>query len=1034
MKGLDRLVLVAGAMLVYICPRPLPAQLIAGPLALMHHDHWSATQGLPTSDIGSMQRTPDGYLWIGSRAGLIRFDGMRFVTMDSTRSPVFQRRGVPLSRLDASHPVAARKQGGPVATPLMVDRTGTMWVATSEGALLRYSDRAFAVAVQPNAVVGRFNIGVEDGAGRLWLVASEGGCLYNLRDGRLVPPDLPAGVPASQITSIVADTASGIWIATMRQGLWHISAAGAEHLLEPAGARFGGTRILLQARDGALWVARGGTFQVRDRRWTPVLTAAGEPIVAIDAVEMSDGSVALATRGMGLARSTTTGVVDLLGEADGLSSESVKQLQLDGEGSLWISTDAGLDRLRTARFTTISRRNGLPTVAPASLQFDGDGSLWIMSSAVPTLYRVDVERLLARRPAVLDTIGRPPQAAFYAPIATMPGHGVLLRSNRGTLAIAVGSRVTPVVASSAPAPSPENPTAALIASNGTLWLAFKPATFGRVVRKRFVPLHLADAENRVVSTIAEDARGNLWLGFADTALVMQLDRERIKQRIPVREPIQKIVIGHGDTVWAIGAGGLLHQLVGGTSHAFDIPAITRLLDGAAPTVVPADSQLWLASSLGIAQISYAALARYGTPQFVRDSATPEVFDQSDGLSSAHLGRMVGGGVVTDRAGRLWFSTMAGLAVVTPSNPARNSAKPRVLIEDVTAAGTFVGDGTTKRLAIAPNADRVDIRYTATGLRAPERVRVEYRLVGSDAVWHAATAARVASYTQLAPGDYEFRVRAWNEDGVPGANEASLTFTVLPAWYQQAWFVAVAFLAIAGGGAGIAYAQQRVRTRIREDQLRSRFEATLEERTRLAREVHDTILSGFTGITMQLQSVQRMIVASPQQAAREVTRLLNAADTTLREARQIIWDMRHADEPRDLVATIEKAAEAAVANTLIEVRLAVRGDRHPLPASLETTLLRVAREAVLNAVKHAEPRVVHIELSYKADCVELVVRDDGRGLAATNAETAIAEGHWGISGMRERAKRVGGTLNVSSRSGLGTSVTVLVPIHAGRHLA
>ncbi len=211
-------------------------------------------------------------------------------------------------------------------------------------------------------------------------------------------------------------------------------------------------------------------------------------------------------------------------------------------------------------------------------------------------------------------------------------------------------------------------------------------------------------------------------------------------------------------------------------------------------------------------------------------------------------------------------------------------------------------------------------------------------------------------------------------------------------------------------------------------MQARFEATLEERTRVARELHDTLLSGFTGITLQLQALHRTMGTAPHRAAESLARILTSADATLREARLMIWDLRgSAASHGNLVAALERAARDAVAGTGVGTQIVVQGNQRRLTPALETTLLRVGREAVINAVRHADARSVRLEVAYRADRVDLTVTDDGRGYTPGAGDAAISSGHWGLPGMRERAARAGGTLHVNGRTGEGTEVSVSLPI-------
>jgi signal transduction histidine kinase len=376
-------------------------------------------------------------------------------------------------------------------------------------------------------------------------------------------------------------------------------------------------------------------------------------------------------------------------------------------------------------------------------------------------------------------------------------------------------------------------------------------------------------------------------------------------------------------------------------------------------------------------------------------------------------------------GRIWFATPAGLAVVNPRAGATNAVPPLVHVEEASVSGLRVP--MTGALSITPNPERLEFRYTATGLRVPERMRLQYQLQGADRDWVEGSATRTATYTQLRPGNYRFRVRAWNEDGVPSPSEASVAVRVMPTWYQTWWFRLGLVLALLGAGAGTLAAWLRARARVKVERLRAAFDAALAERTRLARDLHDTLLQGFTGITLQLQAARHSLFHAPGEADATLARVLDLADVTLRDARLMVWDMRAPElDHQELPQALESAAHTCIAGLDIDLDFVVAGSHRRLSLSTETAALRIAREAVVNAVKHASPSRIAIHLAYEDRLLRLSVRDDGPGFAPGAESAASNGGHWGIKGMRERASRAGGTLEITGAAGDGTTLALSLP--------
>lgn len=998
------------------------AQSLAQPLVYLQQSHWTQKQGLRASTIQNLRRTPDGYLWIGSTSGLIRFDGFRFTVIDrSTYAPTGSRAPTIYAERDAAHAVPARQSGIGMVSPMLVDRDGVLWIGDADGSVIRYRNGKFTRAIEPDSTVGRINSLVQDRAGRYWAVGSIGDRLYALQNSRLIAAPVPSSLSSQRVRGVVVDTGDGVWIGTHGAGLWHVTSTGpAEHFSVPEHS--GDAVPMIQSRDGAVWVWSRNTYRFSNGVWQAVVVDAENQLIPNDAVEMPDSAVVLTTRGGGLVR-WKAGYIDRLRESDGLSSESAHRLLLDGDGSLWATTDGGLDRFRAAPFITIGTRNGLPTSSTASIQLDGDGDLWVMSGAGSgVLQKFDRTQLLLHRDALRGHAGEAQIDSFYAPFARLPGHGVILVDNFARFVRVDGGRIKPLGIAGVPQVWENRPTNTLTTRNGDIWFSFLRRGFGRARDGRYQPMAPSGLENRAVSAMAEDSAGHVWVAMADTALILELDGDRVARTLGVAdgiaEPMLQIAVGTSGTLWGAGANsGRVFRIKNGSARSFAFPIFANVMTGANAVLVPQRNQIWFASGNGIGRLD-CALLETDTANAVK------LFDATDGLTAGRLGRMLFGGAVTDPEGRIWFSTLGGLAVVSPASLRKNEAPPNVLVEEVRSAGNSLWHADTNELRVAPNPARLDITFTATALLVPERVRIEYRLIGADTAWIDGSATRTATYTNLSPGAYDFHVRAWNEDGVPSTRDATIHLSVLPAWYQTLWFRALAVLLFVGVVSVGAAAQQKRKARAREDLLRSRFEATLEERARLAREMHDTLLSGFTGVTYQLHALQQSIVPTPERAASRLTDIMNSADEVIRDARRTIWDIRNHDADTDnLVANIERAARGAVEDTDIVVQLNVQGERRALGAAVDTVILRIAREAVVNAVKHARPQTIVVDLIYKTGRVALRVHDDGCGFTPVNIDGAAATGHLGIKGMIERAKALGGSVTIDSGNGDGTSVVL-----------
>jgi signal transduction histidine kinase len=356
-----------------------------------------------------------------------------------------------------------------------------------------------------------------------------------------------------------------------------------------------------------------------------------------------------------------------------------------------------------------------------------------------------------------------------------------------------------------------------------------------------------------------------------------------------------------------------------------------------------------------------------------------------------------------------------LAVLDPKDAPSAVGAPVVHLLEVAVDGRPISVAENARLA--PGNGRMQFRYTGIYLSAPELVHYSYRLEGLDGEWVNSVARRVTNYNSLPHGQYRFTVRAAVSNGPAG--ETSLAFELLPHFYETAWF---RYFCAALAAAGI-WGLYNLRLR----QIRQRFSLVLEERGRLAREIHDTLARGFVGVSSQLDAVALTLNGHVELARKHLDLARKMVRHSLTEARRSVMDLRaSALDGHDLPAALSEAAHQWTAGSAVEIRVDVEGESRPLPEETEQHLLRIAQEAVTNAVKHARASHVRIRLEMAGRKLSLRVADDGRGFEQDEAFSEVG-GHFGLLGMRERAERLGGKLQLHSEPGQGTEVAVTVPL-------
>ncbi len=995
---------LAGIALLLVGSGEAGAQSLPG----WHHTSWTRGTAPPVGGGHSLARSPDGYLWLGASGGLLRFDGIRFEFFDGASS------------------LALRSRRPGEFRPQIVDRQGNLWIARPDGALVSYRDGVFRVVLAPDPRVGSRI--VEDGAGRLWLFGGRSATVHLLREGRAARVRMPGAAPDSGVLVVVRDTATGVWIGTRTQGLWHVDEQSALRYPADRSRSPNEVRPLLHARGAGLWsigIGLGtGLHHLEAGRWTRVVPPdLGEGLVrGRAAVQDAEGAVWIATHGSGLLRAHA-GRLEQFSEVHGLSDANVHDALVDVEGSVWALTDAGLDRLRRADFVLLGRRDGLPFDSPYRLAQDASGAIWASGAPDRRIYRLeggvvgDTNDRLVAVPLEL------PASDSYDLLGSAHGGGIWIGPHRGgLLRFRFGRLEAFGVRSTFPS---ERVSHLLDAPDGTLWVALDGVGFGRVRRGRYEEVRPTLSAPFRVLGLARDDAGRIWVSGAGTGEVHVLDADTVSARLDsaagVPDDVLDLAHQSGDTLWGATSASLL-RFANGRVSTVPSGQLGRLL-AAAPRLPVSGSHLWIASEAGIARLPIASLhaAADGRPHELR----PRYFDALDGLGTPATTTENVAPLVRTSDGRVWISTPDGLAVVGPLPSPTNRVPPLAHVEDIWVAGRLTSAEPGK--SISPNPGRLAIRFTATGLRIPERVRVEYRLEGVDRTWVESATPRIATYTQLRPGPYRFRVRAWNEDGLPSPADAVWSFRVLPAWYQTWWFMGLGLLVVAAAGFGGAVLAQRERSRRAVTRAQARFDAMLAERTRIARELHDTLLQGFTGITLQLEALRQGPASESSSTADALARILSVADATLREAREMVWDMRGPElEYQGLVDVLEQACRNGLGEAPVQLRFRVTGAARRLAPVVETAALRVGREAVANAARHSGATEIDVELAYEGSGVRLAVRDDGRGIPELELRTAPKNGHWGIAGMRERARIAGGSLAISSTPSGGTPCLPLPP--------
>jgi signal transduction histidine kinase/ligand-binding sensor domain-containing protein len=950
------------------------------------HTAWTARDSSLKGYPRAITQTRDGFLWLATEFGVLRFDGVRLVSWpDATLASqlgadvttvmaasdgalwIATTRGLARARDGALSPV--RELAGRYVSTLVEDRAGVVWAGTSAGLTGRAevcAIRGAAVTCQGgDGVLGRFVSGLHaDPQGRLWVGAATG--LWRWRSEGPVRSALPVGT--SEIHSIV-DEGEHTLLLALNRGLHRVreDAIESRPIAETAGVK---ATASLRDRDGALWIG---------------------------------------TQDRGLMH-LSGGRVDWFTTSDGLSGDFVTDIFEDREGNVWVATLNGLDRFRSYAVTTISRKQGLSASGVVSVLAAPDGAVWI--GTVNGLNRWQ-DGAVVRAP---DTT--PSSAGSVASLLRDTMGQLWVSSPRG-LAILTGDRLAAVTG------FPPGYVHAMAEDRAqTVWISEQEQGLFQLRDRRIVKhIPWATLGGRVARAIAPDpAQDGVWVGFFDGGVARLASDGSVKATYGAADglgggQVSNMFSDHAGALWIATRGGL-SRLGAGESRVRTLTMKSGLPCDAVHWAIEDDRRaLWLNTACGLVRIE-----RSQVDAWVRGEAgaiSVVVYDDRDGVQTRSTAGSYGPPVTRASDGRLWFTAYGGAAVVDPARATRSELPAPIHIEQVTADDKTYAPGSTMKLP--PLVRNVRIDYTALSLAVPERVRFRYKLEGHDAEWTDAGQRREAFYTDLPPRAYRFRVVATNSDGVWNQDGAALAFSVAPALYQTRAFLAgCSLLAITA-----VWTLYRLHLKRIAAQLNARFEERLQERARIGQDLHDTLFQGFISTSMQLDVVVEQ-VPEPHLRA-QFDRILQRMRHVIDEGRDAVQNLHERPPLDDLEHSLARAAEELRGPLPVKIDILGGGPRRPLQPLIRDEVYRIGREALANVFRHANATRVDVEIEYGSDYFRMTIRDDGRGMDASVASSGHP-GHLGTSGMRQRAERVGATLTFWSRAHAGTQVELTVPGH------
>jgi signal transduction histidine kinase/ligand-binding sensor domain-containing protein len=955
------------------------------------HTAWRIQDGVLSGTAVAVTQTTDGYLWIGTRVGLVRFDGVRFV---------------PWTPPDGTHLPSSS------VASLLGARDGSLWIGTDGG--LSHWDKQHLTnyLIKPE----RISSIIEDRNGTLWFTRGRGsdadGGLCQIIGKGMRCYGKADGLPGSNdALALVEDTLGNLWIGSDTTVVrWKPGSSSTRTWGLKSVAGMDGVEGLAANPDGSVWVGIAlagqglGLQQLVQGNWNPFVTPEldGSTLVVRTLFRDRENALWIGTTDQGIYRILGR-KVDHFHSTDGLSSDWVLRFFEDREGNLWVATSKGIDCFRDLRVATFSTREGLTTPEVDSVLAARDGTVWVGGDvALDAIHQDGVSSLQAGK--------------------GLPGNQVtsLLEDHAGrlwvgidkTMSIYRNGRFTRI---DRPDGSPIGLVTGMTEDvDNNIWVETigPPRTLSRIrdlkVQEAF-PVPQMPAARKV----AADPEDGIWLGLrnGDVARYRHGKTEIFPFKHGENSVVdQLIVTSDGSVLGATPVG-----VIGWKEGKQQTLTIRNGLPCDEVNALIEDSQrnIWLYTQCGLAEIAGVEMQRWwGQPNITLQLRT---FDAFDGVQP---GGAPFGAAARSPDGRLWFANGIALQMIDPNHLTGNALPPPVHIEQVVADRQSYSPDTDLRLP--PLTRDLEIDYTALSFVVPQKVRFRYKLEGRDSDWQEPGTRRQAFYSDLRPGRYRFRVIACNNDGVWNEAGTTLDFIVTPAWYQTNWFRILCVVS----GVAILGALHKLRLRQIARTISIRFDERLAERTRMARDLHDTFLQTIQGSKLVADRALKPSTDAirMRQAVEQLSVWLGRATE---EGRAALNSLRTSTtQTNDLADALRRVTENGLIPSSMAVTFSVVGDAREMHPIVRDEIYRIGYEAIRNAFAHSSAGRLDVELSYAND-LALRVSDSGTGIDPAIADTG-KDGHFGLQGMRERAARIGGKLTIVSSTNSGTEIKLIVP--------
>jgi ligand-binding sensor domain-containing protein/signal transduction histidine kinase len=954
-------------------------------------DHWTTQDGLPDNEIAAILQTRDGYLWLGTRKGLVRFDGMRFVVFSSENTPAFLHN---------------------IVSSLHEDRNGSLWVGISGGGLLQLDKGRFVAFTTKNGMSSNYvNSLCEDRSGVIW-AGTAGGGLNRIERGTVTHLTTKDGLINDHISSLYVDRSGVLWIGSGNGAIQHYANGLLETIRAEQPSVNSKVYDVCEDDEGRFWIGSAhGFFEYRQGRFLNHFASGALGSVFVHALDKdAKGAIWLGTEGVGLVRFDGR-ILETVTEADGLPTNFVGTVCIDRDGDIWISANrGGLHRLRRKLVTTLSRRDGLPTNNIRSVFEDRAGTLWIGTNGAGIVRS-------QRNHDSIFTVADGLTNNFVHPIE---------EDNGGTIWIGTwGGGITLLHDGHFRRASLSYQYIRTIHQDrvGTVWIGTNGSGLVRLRGDEETVFDVTTGlSNNLVSCIAEDAAGALWVGTSGGG-INRIAGDSITSFTRgdglSSDFVPTILIDSEQTLWIGTNGGGLNRLKHGAFTTWTTK--DGLVDNIIFSILEDDEHhLWLGTTRGIERIDKNDLEMYANHAIA--SLPVLTLGHADGMRSLECSGTSQNGACRTRDGNLWFATENGLVGIDPRTIKKDTSDFPVYIEELLVDKIPVD----LRGNVVAQYDRgeLEIHYTAINFLDAQTMRFRYTLDGFDTDWHHAGTRHTAYYTNIPPGTYRFRVAVETVGAPASPSIASLQIMIRPPLWMTFWFRLMTGIIFFGLVAGVVrfISTKNLQRKLRELEAQNALE---RERTRISKDMHDELGASLTKIAL-LSDVAKRNTHNQQEVSNTLDRISNAARDVAGTMDEIVWAVNPRNDTIDrFVGYTAQYAEEYLSLSNIQCRLDIPQElpgRH-VTSEVRHNVFLVMKESLNNIVKHSHATSVEIKVAVSEGAMHVEVRDNGAGFD----QDRVGRFSDGLSNMKKRMDEIGAGFRLQSQPGHGTTLSITIPL-------